>query len=52
VRGIENVDVTFGRLKNAEKWNRILKSPLKTLSSPFFSEFQTKQATFPLWGVR
>jgi len=52
LRGDDNKNVHYGRLRNPEKWEKIIERPLELLKSSFFDELITKKPTYPLWGLK
>ncbi len=50
-RGSQNTGVKFGRLKVPEKWNELVRTPLRIINSQFFSEFRTIRPAYPIWGL-
>jgi len=50
-RGNDNNNIKYGRLKNPEKMENVINSPLKLLKSNFFGEFQIDKCVEPCWGI-
>lgn len=51
-RGTDNGGVRFGRLRRPQLWTRKIPTPLKLLADRFFSEYQTYNPTYPIWGIK
>lgn len=50
-RGIENIDVKYGRLKNPNNYKKIISTPEQLLKNKLFSPFITKKPEYPIWGL-
>ena len=51
IRGNNNDNVKYGRLKKPLQWEKILSSPKDLLNDKIFSQFKTNKPEYPLWGI-